>query len=146
MAALRLGLSVLLRLFAPVLPYITEEVWSWSFADETGHAHIHGAPWPGQADFEGIDAPARADSFEVAVAALQAINKAKADGAVSMGREVEALTLAAGGDVVATLEGVLADVLAAGRVQSHVLVVDDTVEAGTIEARNARFAPKPEKS
>jgi valyl-tRNA synthetase len=145
-AALRLGLSVLLRLFAPVLPYITEEVWSWSFAEETGHAHIHGAPWPGAADFADVAKPARADSFEVAVAALQVINKAKSDGAVSMGREVESLTLAGSPDAIATLGGVLADVLAAGRVQSHELVVDDDIEAGSFEVRAARFAPKPEKA
>src|SRR5207247_1547083 len=45
-AALRLGLGVLLRLFAPVLPYITEEIWSWAFAEETGSRSIHAAPWP----------------------------------------------------------------------------------------------------
>jgi valyl-tRNA synthetase len=39
-----LGLEVLLRLFAPVLPYITEEVWSWAFAGETGQPTIHRAP------------------------------------------------------------------------------------------------------
>ena len=50
-ATLRLGLSVLLRLLAPVMPYITEEVWSWVFAEETGHPSIHRAPWPGEDDF-----------------------------------------------------------------------------------------------
>jgi len=144
-AALRLGLSVLLRLLAPVLPYITEEVWSWSFAEETGHASVHAAPWPSAADFEGIAPPANADSFEIGVAALQAINKAKADGEVSMGRDVEALTIAGSAASIAALEGVVADVLAAGRVQSHTLQVDDALEAGAFEARDARFAPKPEK-
>ncbi len=43
---LRAGLSVLLRLFAPYLPFITEEIWSWAFATESGCESIHRAPWP----------------------------------------------------------------------------------------------------
>ena len=45
-ATLRLGLNTLLRLFAPFVPTITDEVWSWAFAQETGHPSIHLAPWP----------------------------------------------------------------------------------------------------
>src|ERR1051326_5537486 len=73
-AALRLGLGVLLRLFAPVLPYITEEVWSWAFAEESGHPSIHRAPWPGPRDFEGIRPPADGASFDGPGAGLPAAN------------------------------------------------------------------------
>ncbi len=45
-ATLRLALNTLLRLFAPFVPTITDEVWSWTFAEETTHPSIHQAPWP----------------------------------------------------------------------------------------------------
>jgi valyl-tRNA synthetase len=149
-AALRLGLNVLLRLFAPVLPYITEEVWSWVFAEETGHPSVHVAPWPSASDFEAIPAPADPDSFAVAVAALAAINKAKAEGEVSMGREVESLTLCGSSHDLERLELVAEDVLGAARVKAHRFEASEAggadTEEGTFEARDAIFAPKPPKN
>ena len=61
---LRLGLNVVLRLFAPVAPTITEEVWSWVFAEETGYPSIHKAPWPTLEEFDTIPAPKIQNSFQ----------------------------------------------------------------------------------
>jgi valyl-tRNA synthetase len=68
--ALRRGLSIFLRLFAPVVPYITEEICSWAFAEESGIKSIHRAPWPGDADFYRSSGDASSEVFDLAVKLL----------------------------------------------------------------------------
>jgi len=147
-AALRIGLSVLVRLFAPILPFITEEVWSWAFAAEVdargsaARTSVHRAPWPGPADFAGIEPPAHAESFDVAIAALAAINKAKADAAVSMGREVTRLALQAAPATVEVFEKVRSDVLAAARVARCEVEASEAVAPGELVVKAIEFADR----
>ena len=109
-ATLRTGLSVTMRLFAPFVPTITDEVWSWTFADQTGKQSIHIADWPTAAEFDGIPAPASADSFAVACDAIAAVRKAKTDLGLGMGRPLASLLLEGDAENLRVLAGVMGDV------------------------------------
>lgn len=145
LSALRLGLSVLLRLFAPILPYITEEVWSWAFAEETGTRSIHTASWPGATDFDGVAVPANAASLQLASAAFTAINKSKTEAGVSAGRVVTQLALVAHSTTLEATRAVLADVGAAARCEHFEARAEDGIEPGQFLVRDAVFADKAPK-
>jgi valyl-tRNA synthetase len=141
-AALRLGLSVLLRLFAPALPYITEEVWSWAFAAETGHRSIHRAPWPCAAEFGSAEPPASAGSLSIASAAMAAINKKKSEAGASVGRVVRRVKLAARASTLAVLAPVQDDVAAATRAEVWETLVDEALDERAFMVAELLLAPK----
>ncbi len=109
-AALRIALSVLLRLFAPILPYVTAEVWSW-----WQEGSVHRADWPATTEL-----PTGGDPQVLATTALvlAAVRKAKSDAKLGMRAEVESMTVAAPRGELAVLRDTAADLAAAGRITS----------------------------
>ena len=127
-AGLRLGLSVMLRLFAPFVPTIADEVWSWVFAEETGVPSIHLTPWPGDSanarqgvaalpeshNLSSVAPPSNPTSFAAACDAIAAVRKAKSEAGVSLGKPLTMLKLSTDDSGRADLALVLSDVAAAG--------------------------------
>jgi valyl-tRNA synthetase len=77
--ALLSALDTLLRLFAPFLPFVTDEVWSW-----WKPGTIHRAAWPEASTLLQVCAPAGEDpegfaALEFAAAVLGAIRKKKSE-------------------------------------------------------------------
>jgi valyl-tRNA synthetase len=84
--ALRTAIDVLARLFAPFLPYVTEEVWSW-----WREGSVHRAPWPSSAGLRIGEADRAV--YEVAAAVLTAVRKEKALAKVSLKTPVDTVTV-----------------------------------------------------
>jgi valyl-tRNA synthetase len=138
-AALHLGLRVLLRLFAPFLPYVTEEAWSWGFGG--GEASIHRAPWPGRADFAALPrAQGESAVFDVAVAFLDAVHKAKSGAGATVGRHLKRLKVAASPATLGLLERSRDDVLAAARVVEHAVEPREGMPEGSFEVLECELA------
>jgi hypothetical protein len=111
-ASLRLALSVLLRLFAPFLPYATEEVWSW-----WRQGSIHRAPWPKAAELTEAAPTADPLVYEVGSWVLGEVRKAKALAKRSLRVEVERVTVRDAPERLAALGVVERDVREAGNVR-----------------------------
>jgi valyl-tRNA synthetase len=85
-ATLALALHVQLRLLAPFIPFVTEEVWSWW---QTGS--VHRAAWPERSELGDLGGdPAALDAI---ASALMGMRGAKSQAKVSMKHELSAVEL-----------------------------------------------------
>lgn len=110
-AALAVALGTLLRLFAPSLPFVTEEAWSW-WQDGS----VHRAPWPSADEFAAaLDPSLPADLLGLAGTVLGLVRKAKSEAKQSMRSEVASLAVRGPADAFALVSR---DVLAAGVIRS----------------------------
>lgn len=116
LAALATTLDSLLRLFAPFLPFATEEVWSWW---RTGS--VHRAAWPAALEITGGDTA----MLGTVGVALSGIRKAKSEAKVKQRTEVLTATITATGPLVAQLRAGLNDLKAAANAQEIALETGD---------------------
>jgi valyl-tRNA synthetase len=133
LATLRLALSVLLRLFAPFLPYATEEVWSW-FAEGS----VHRASWPAVDEL-----PAGGDPLVLAVASevLGALRKVKTEAKRSMKTAITQATVVDTPARIAAARAVEGDLRDAGNVADLVLTESGDDAELTV---TAQLEPAPE--
>ena len=123
-AALQLAIDVFVRLLAPVLPFATEEVWSWTHGAE---GSVHRAPWPTVAEL-GVEAQ-HGGLLPLVSEALIGIRRAKTDAKASQKTPVTSCVIAA----PSLLELASADLAAVGRIASLTITPADEVAVVEIE-------------
>ena len=107
-AALQIALDVYQRLFAPFLPFVAEEVWSW-WRDGS----VHRQPWPSTGELDGLigDASVLDDAARV----LGEVRRVKSEAKVSMRADVSELEVTADPASIERIRSVEADLLEATR-------------------------------
>jgi valyl-tRNA synthetase len=122
-AALGQALSVLLRLFAPFLPYASEEVWSW-----WRYGSVHRAPWPTVHELAEVASGGDPDLLGLVGEALGQVRKAKSERKLSMRTEVKFAEALGPSSTLDRLMLAERDLRAAGRIVRLDLLPDRTPE------------------
>jgi valyl-tRNA synthetase len=119
-SALYVALTTQLRLFAPFLPFTTEETWSW-FNDSSVHAQA----WP---EVQTGIAPGDPQLLANAQAALGLVRKAKSEAKASMRAEIQKVVFTGIETVIADLVIAQSDLQAAGSIKKFETVIDPAAQ------------------
>ena len=111
-ATLTFTLDVVLRLFAPIMPYVTEEVWSW-----WREGSIHQTRWPVAEEVVVSEDPGLLSDVS---AALIQIRGAKTQARVSMKTEISLAKFYGTAGALTHLQAVEPDLRAVGRIAGDV--------------------------
>jgi valyl-tRNA synthetase len=133
-AALTAALSVVLRLFAPFLPFVTDEVWSW-----WREGSIHRAPWPTADELTSLladDSAATAErddrAYRWATDVLFEVRKQRSEAKQPLKVPITAVKVRAPDSTARLMTMVEADLRAALRVRSFETSVGDPLEVRVV--------------
>ncbi len=126
-AALSAALSVMLRLLAPFIPFVTEEVWSWWQAGS-----IHRATWPTVAELDGLVSASEAQSdrsaYEWATQVLFEVRKQRSEAKQPLKVPITKVTIKAEAGAAGLMPIVEADLKSALRVLAFETAVGEPHE------------------
>ena len=122
-AALRLALSAITRAFAPFLPFVTDEVWSWWH-----EGSVHASEWPIAAQLVvGVPASESSMAIEPVSEVLAQVRRAKTEAKVSQRAAVESLVVHATNAARLAVEAALADLRDAGSIAAVTFLPGDQI-------------------
>ena len=125
---LTLAIEVVVKLLAPFLPYVTEEIWQSLFAREAWVGSLHRAAWP-EVDERWEDPDAEALG-ETLIEIATAVRRYKSERSMSLGAEMPGLVVVADDPTLALwLADAEEDLLSVTRAQA----VEVRAERGTAE-------------
>jgi valyl-tRNA synthetase len=133
-AALAIALHAQLRLLAPFLPYVTEEVWSW-----WQEGSVHRQAWPAAGDL-GSAASADPAMLGAVAAVLTGVRGAKSQAKVKMRTALASVTVSGPAELLQLSEKAAEDLRAAGVITGD-LAFTPTDEPDLSVA--AEIAPEP---
>jgi valyl-tRNA synthetase len=119
---LRIVLRSLLKLLAPLLPYITEAIWGELYAADENQHSIHRSLWPQPEEMPVLaDPPAHLSPLEfgdLLVEIATAVRRYKSENNLSLGAELDLLQLAPHDpSLAAALQSAPADLISVARVR-----------------------------
>ena len=150
-AALAIAIDTFVRLLAPYLPFVTEEVWSWY-----REGSVHQAAWPTTSNLEvtpdgsieGAIEDASSMLLGVASEALVVLRRVKSEAKVSPRTPFLEVTVSAPEQMIPLLEEVLEDLAAATKIQgpAHFEASPEATEdEGTIRVASFELGEAPAK-
>jgi valyl-tRNA synthetase len=127
-AALSIAQSIMLRLFAPMLPFVAEEVWSW-----WQEGSVHRAGWPHSGELRAaLHDGADAAVLDAVRAALVDVRRAKSEERRSQRNPVTRLVISDSAEQLAGLRLAEADLCRAGTI-SELVLTEASTRSVTVE-------------
>ena len=127
------ALLSILKILAPFMPYVTEEIYRGLFAENEGHTSIHLTHWPqAEADWASAEAETAGD---ILIEVATAVRRYKSEASISLGTKLGRLLISTQEkELAAMLDAARLDILGVTRAKElsigENLALDDTHKIG----------------